>query len=79
MSVFNILLFLFLVVGGIGNAVIDYRHQKKDGYIPGHAWSYYSKLSKAGSWEGKFMMWSGYIAIALIILVTALTFYKLAS
>ena len=55
MSIFNIVVLIFLVGAGIPNAIIDYKHRKKNGYTDGNAWAYYSKLSKEGCWEGKFI------------------------
>ena len=56
---------------GIPNQIIDYKHRKKKAYEPGDAWAYYSRLSKEGSAEGKFMMCSTYCGIAFIVVVLA--------
>lgn len=71
----KVLTLIFLIVFGIPNQIIDYRHRKR--YESGHAWSYYAKLSKEGSWEGRFMMWSAYIGIYFIFGALAYTFYLL--
>jgi hypothetical protein len=68
-----LVLIIFL---GIPNQIIDYKHRKN--YEPGNVWGYYAKLSKEGSWEGKFMMWSGYTAIAYIVVATGFMFYALS-
>jgi len=68
---------LFAVFLGIPNQIIDYKHRKRAGYEPGNAWGYYAKLSKEGSWEGKFMMWSGYLGIGFIIAALGYLFYAL--
>lgn len=75
MVILKIFALIFVVVFGIPNQIIDYKHRKR--YEPGHAWGYYAKLSKEGNWEGRFMMWSGYIAIYFIIGVLGYTFYLL--
>lgn len=77
MLTLKIIVALFAVVLGIPNKIIDARHRKREAYEPGNAWAYYAKLGKEGSWEGKFMIWSGYIGIYLIIAVLAYTFYVL--
>ena len=71
----KVLTLIFLIVFGIPNQIIDDRHRKR--YESGHAWSYYAKLSKEGSWEGRFMMWSAYIGIYFIFGALAYTFYLL--
>lgn len=71
----KLLTLIFLIVFGIPNQIIDYKHRKR--YEPGHAWSYYAKLSKEGSWEGRFMMWSTYLAIYFIFGALGYTFYLL--
>jgi hypothetical protein len=70
---------IFAIVLGIPNRIIDIKHRKRKAYEPGHAWGYYSKLNKGGSWEGKFMMWSGYSGIVLVLVIIADTFYSLAN
>lgn len=75
MAELKVLTLIFLIVFGIPNQIIDYRHRKR--YEPGHAWSYYAKLSKEGSWEGRFMMWSAYIGVYFIFGTLAYTFYLL--
>jgi len=67
---------VFVIVLGIPNQIIDYKHRKN--YEPGNVWGYYAKLSKEGSWEGKFMMWTGYIGIAYIVVATGYLFYALS-
>lgn len=76
MFVLKILVFVFVIVVGIPSQIIDHKHRKQ--YEPGNVWGYYSKLSKEGSWEGKFMMWSGYIGIAFIVAVLGYAFYALS-
>ena len=75
MTALGILTLIFVIVFGIPNQIIDYRHRKR--YEPGHAWGYYAKLSKEGNWEGRFMMWSSYIGIYLIFGAAGCTFYFL--
>ena len=69
--IFQLAVLIFVVVFGIPIQIIDYRHRKKRAYEPGDAWAYYSRLSKQGSREGKFMLWSSYCGIALIVGVIA--------
>jgi hypothetical protein len=77
MDPINIMYAILLLVIGIPNAIIDHKHRRRNAYPHGNAWAYYSKLSKEGSWEGKFMMWSGYVGIAAILSILALAFYQL--
>ena len=76
MIYFKIIACIFAIVLGIPNQVIDYKHRKNKAYEPGNAWAYYSKLSAEGSMEGKFMMWTGYFGIALIIAVLVYGTYR---
>lgn len=69
---------LFAIIFGIPNMIIDHKHRKRRAYQPGNAWGYYAKLSREGNWEGKFMMWSGYAGIALIIASLVYLFYALS-
>lgn len=69
---------VLIIVLGIPIQIIDYKHRKRKGYIPGNAWTYYAQLCKEGSWEGRFMMWSAYIGIAFVIVVIAHMFYTLS-
>ena len=71
MLVLKGILLLFIIFFGIPNQIIDYKHRKKKAYEPGDAWAYYSRLSKEGSAEGKFMMWSTYCGIAFIVVFLA--------
>lgn len=75
MIALKILTVIFVIVFGIPGQIIDYKHRKR--YEPGHAWRYYAKLSKEGRWEGRFMMWSGYIGIYFIVGALNYTFYLL--
>jgi hypothetical protein len=68
---------VFAVVFGIPNKIIDYKHRKRGAYLPGNAWEYYAKLSKEGSWEGRFMVWSGVIGIYLVLGILGYAFYAL--
>lgn len=77
MIFFEIAVVLFAVISGIPNQIIDYKHRKNKAYEPGDAWAYYSKLSKEGNGEGKFMMWSTYCGIALIVAALAYVAYRL--
>jgi hypothetical protein len=77
-SVLKIIAGVFMLVVGIPNQIIDYKHRKNADYEPGNAWGYYARLAKEGSWEGRFMMWSGYIGIYAIIGVLGYGFYVLA-
>lgn len=65
------------IVLGIPNEVIDSKHRKRKAYEPGNAWSYYAKLSREGNWEGRFMMWSGYLCIGFIMIALGYMFYEL--
>ncbi len=78
MAVLKIISLIALVVIGIPNTLIDHKHRKRKAYGHGNAWAYYSELAKAGSWEGKFMMWSGYVCIWLVILTIGFGFYELS-
>ena len=77
MLVFKIVVAIFVIFIGIPNQLIDYKHRKKNAYEPGNAWAYYSKLSQDGNIEGKFMMWSGYCGIGLILAVLAYLAFRL--
>jgi len=77
-SVLKVIAGVFLLVFGVPNQVIDYKHRKNKDYEPGNAWGYYARLAREGSWEGRFMMWSGYIGIYAIIGVLGYAFYVLA-
>lgn len=67
MIFFQIAVAIFAIVFGIPNQIIDYKHRKKKAYEPRDAWAYYSKLAKEGNAEGKFMMWSSYCGIFLMV------------
>lgn len=67
MIFFQIAVAIFAIVFGIPNQIIDYKHRKNKAYEPGDAWAYYSKLAKEGNAEGKFMMWSSYCGIFLMV------------
>lgn len=75
MVALKIIALIFVLVFGIPNQIIDYKHRKL--YEPGHAWGYYAKLSNEGNWAGRFMMWSGYIGIYFIVGALGYTFYLL--
>lgn len=77
MDIVKIVYAVIFLVLAIPNAIIDYKHRKKNAYPHGNAWAYYSQLAKEGNWEGKFMMWSGYIGIVAILSIIASTFYRL--
>lgn len=62
---------VFVIVFGIPNKIIDYKHRKNKAYAPGDEWAYYSRLSKEGKLEGKFMLWSTYCGIGLVVVVLA--------
>lgn len=68
---------LFAIFFGIPNQIIDYKHRKRKAYEPGDAWAYYSKLSKEGNAEAKFMMWSTYCGIGLIVAALVYLIYQL--
>jgi hypothetical protein len=78
MVIFEIVVPIFLIVFGIPNKIIDAKHRKRNAYEFGHAWGYYTKLSKAGSWEGKFMVWSAYLGVALVLALFIELFYDLS-
>lgn len=77
MIFFQLAVVVFAVIFGIPGQIIDYKHRKNKAYEPGDAWAYYSKLSKQGSREGKFMMFATYCGISLIVAVSAYTAYRL--
>ena len=77
MFTLKIIALVFVVVFGIPNQIIDYKHRKRNAYPHGNAWAYYAQLSKEGNWEGRFMMWSGYLGIYLIIGTLCYAFYTL--
>ena len=74
----EIIVAIFAVVIGIPSRIIDRKHRKMNAYEPGNAWEYYSTLGKAGSWEGKFMIWTTVLGFYLILGVLGHTFYALA-
>jgi len=78
METMRIIAGIYLLIAGVANQVIDYKHRKRNAYEPGCAWQYYSQLAREGSREAKIMMWSGYIAIYFIIAILGVTFYELA-
>ena len=78
MLTLKIIVAVFAIVLGIPNQLIDYKHRKQNAYEPGNAWGYYAKLSREGNWEGKFMMWSGYLGIAQIIVTLGYVLYALS-
>jgi hypothetical protein len=78
LSTLKIIALIFLIVCGIPNQIIDYKHRKRKAYEHGNAWAYYSQLSKKDNWEGRFMMWSGYLGFYLIIGTLCYGFYVLA-
>lgn len=77
-SVLKMIAGVFMLVVGIPNQIIAYKHRKNKDYEPGNAWGYYARLAKEGSWEGRFMMWSGYLGIYAIIGIIGYGFYVLA-
>jgi hypothetical protein len=79
MDTFKIIGVLIMIVIGIPIQIIDYKHRKNKAYEPGDAWAYYSKLSKEGSKEGKFMMYASYLAIAFLIAVIGFGAYQLSA
>ena len=78
MPTYKTIALVLLIVLGIPNQIIDYRHRKRKAYEHGNAWAYYSRFSKEGDWEGRFMMWSGYIAIVFILASLGYLFYGLS-
>ncbi|WP_107871864.1 hypothetical protein [Pseudoduganella sp. UC29_71] len=72
MLILKVIMVIFVVAVGIPCQLIDYRHRRKNAYVPGHGWSYYSRLKREGSWEGRFMMNSAYMGIALILAMLGL-------
>jgi hypothetical protein len=78
MLTIKIIVAVFTVVLGIPNKIIDAKHRKWKAYLPGNAWEYYAKLSKEGDWEGRFMIWSGVLAIYLVLGILGYAFYALA-
>lgn len=78
MLTLKIMAAILAILLGIPNQIIDYKHRKQKRYEPGNAWGYYARLSRDGSWEGKFMIWSSYLAIGFIIVTLGYTFYVLS-
>ena len=78
MLTLKIIVAILAIVLGIPNQIIDHKHRKLKAYEPGNAWGYYAKLSREGNWEGRFMMWSGYLGIVLIMFTLGYTFYLLS-
>lgn len=78
MLTLQILALLLIVFLGIPSRIIDYKHRKRNAYPHGNAWAYYSQLSKEGNWEGRFMMWSAYVAIYFVFGVFGHACYTLA-
>lgn len=63
----KILVGLFALTFGIVNRRIDAKHRKRKAYVPGDEWAYYSRLSKEGCREGRFMVLSAWVGIGVII------------
>lgn len=78
MLTIKIIAAVFVIIFGIPNQIIDYKHRKREAYEPGNAWGYYANLAKQGNWEGRFLMWSGYLGIVLILTICAYGFYALS-
>ena len=77
MSAMQIVVLVFYVVIGIPNKIIDHKHRKREGYDRANPAVYYSRLSKEGNWEGKFMIGSGYMGFYCILTVCGIGFYEL--
>ena len=77
MTFLKAVLVMFVIFFGIPSLIIDFKHRKKSEYHPGSEWAYYSKLSKDGSTEGRFMMFTTYIGILFIVAVVAYLVYRL--
>lgn len=69
---------IFAIVVGIPSQIIDYKHRKRKAYEPENAWGYYAALSGGGSWEGRFMMWSGYLGIVFVVAALGYLFYAVS-
>lgn len=78
MITLKIIAAVFAIVVGIPCQIIDYKHRRRNAYEPGNEWAYYAALSNAGSWQGRFMVWSAYLAIAFVIGALVYAFYALA-
>ena len=78
MITLKLLAAIFAIVVGIPSQIIDYKHRKRNAYEPGNAWGYYAALSNAGSWEGRFMMWSAHLGIAFVVATLGYLFYALS-
>jgi hypothetical protein len=72
MLILKVIFVIFVVAVGIPCQIIDYRHRKMHAYEPGSGWSYYSRLKREGKWEGRFMMNSAYMALALVLSMAGL-------
>lgn len=72
MLILKVIFVIFVVAVGIPCQIIDYRHRRKNHYQPGGGWAYYTRLKREGSWEGRFMMNSAYMAIALVLSMAGL-------
>ena len=79
MTTIEIIAAVCLLVFGIANQIIDYKHRKRKACEPGCAWQYYSQLARGGSREGKFMMWSGCLGIWFMIATLVTGCYQLAT
>lgn len=77
MLFFKLTTLVIAILFGIPSLIIDFKNRKKSGYHSGNEWAYYSKLSKEGSVEGKFMMGVTYLAISFIVALTAYVAYRL--
>ncbi|SFM79800.1 hypothetical protein SAMN02982985_05344 [Rugamonas rubra] len=77
MILIQLAVLVFVILFGIPSQIIDFKHRRKGAYLPGNEWDYYSTLSKTGSLEGKFMMWSAYGGISLIIATVSYLGYRL--
>ncbi len=49
MDIVKIVYAVIFLVLAIPNAIIDYKHRKKNAYPHGSAWAYYSQLAKEGT------------------------------
>ncbi|WP_208278778.1 hypothetical protein [Massilia oculi] len=49
MDIVKIVYAVIFLVLAIPNAIIDYKHRKKNAYPHGNAWAYYSQLAKEGT------------------------------
>lgn len=69
----------YILLCGIPMQIIDYKHMKKRAYERGNVWGYYTALSKSGSVEAKFMVWSSCFGIGMVVGLLGIAFDRLVT